>query len=121
LEAEYDGFRTDEFPLDFNTDHTRLLVVRHPRSFSDNDGLDVQLLGVKWSRLQFFWRKVITPELRQGIVKTVFTSEFLLIPSSFCLHLVVLTSDERILLTQAHRSKSQRLCRHLGLLNRRTA
>lgn len=106
LEAEYRTFAAGRFKEQFTEDRTRLLLTRRPRSFSDDLQLRLGLRPVKWSQLQFFWQEVCTPELLPQLVHSAFTLPHNPFPSSLCLHLVVVTRDDQVLLTKAHSSKS---------------
>ncbi|MEW6417727.1 MAG: hypothetical protein AB1480_06360 [Nitrospirota bacterium] len=82
-------------------DRTRLMIVENPIAFSDAPTLQLRVQETKYSHVQFFhrWMK---QDLNQRTLYTdrILKSQQVNFPNSLCLHLVVVTNDGYLLLTQ---------------------
>lgn len=86
----------------FQDDGEKFMLTRNPIAFSDSPSLSLETRSCKFSETQFIRDNVATiaadrNPLIAGIVQGSLKIEF---PHSLCLHLVVATSDRKILLTQ---------------------
>jgi hypothetical protein len=106
LNKEYKKYVQKEFYKEFTTDSDRLMLTKRPVAMTDDNALSIKLKKVKWSQLQFMWNKLLVPENRKKYIKDVFEDGFIKYPNSFCLHLVVITNDNKVLLTEISNNKS---------------
>ncbi len=106
LQTEFEKFRTVEFPGQFTRDADRLMITKRPSAFTDNEGVRLAMRYTSWSRLQFFWQRIVSDETRARLVDMAFDDELIEFPNTLTLHLVLQTRDSKILLTRAHRLKS---------------
>lgn len=106
LQGEFETFRTGEFTEQFTRDAERLMITKRPSAFTDNEGVRLAMRYTSWSRLQFFWQRLVSNETRARLVDMAFDDELIEFPNTLTLHLVVQTRDSKILLTQAHRLKA---------------
>ncbi len=106
LAEEYEHFRDQVFPVQFGSDAEKWMLVRRPRSFTDDLGLRLDLQMTCWSQLQFFWQQIATPESKPALYSAALDSDPIPYPTSFCLHLLVFSSEGALLLTQTHSSKT---------------
>ena len=114
IEGEYqqyikkeDGQLIGDFWKSFNYDSDRLMLVKRPQIYTDDNGYNIDLQNVKWSQLQFFWNHVLkSDEQKKKYIDLIYGKEkVIFVPNSFCLHLVVLTTDKKILLTRNSSNK----------------
>jgi isopentenyldiphosphate isomerase len=106
LAEEYEHFRDQVFPAQFGSDAEKWMLVRRPRSFTEDLGLRLDLQVTCWSQLQFFWQQIATAENKSALYSAALDSDPIPYPTSFCLHLLVFSSEGALLLTQAHPSKT---------------
>lgn len=106
LEDEYNYYVKDEFSKRFTTDSDRLMLTCRPVALTDDNALCIKLKKVKWSQLQFFWNKILTTDIRKRYIDDFFDAGLIKYPNSFCLHLIVLTNDNKVLLTENSTNKS---------------
>ena len=106
LTEEYERFRDEVFPTQFDRDEAKYMLVRRPRSFTDDPELRLELQATCWSQVQFLWQRIVTPENMPMLYSTALDNDPIPYPTSFCLHLLVFTSEGSLLLTRAHSSKA---------------
>lgn len=106
LQQEFEAFRAQDFPGQFTRDADRLMITRRPSAFTDNEGVRLDLRYTSWSRLQFFWQRVVSDETRARLIDMAFDDTMIEFPNTLTLHLVLQTRDSKILLTRAHRLKA---------------
>ena len=107
LVKEYDHYLNSEFKEKYSTDSDRLMLIERPVSMTDDYKVSIKLKRVKWSQLQFFWNKVIdNDERRKKYIDDFYESNKIHHPNSFCLHLVIITSDDKLLITENSSNKS---------------
>ena len=86
----------------FERDNERFMLVEVPLSLSDT----VRKISLKTKRSRYsyslFCAEVIAadPVRRAGLIKEINDTEIIRTPHTFCLHLVVVTEDEKILITK---------------------
>lgn len=105
LNEEYEKYLKNEFPKKFTTDSDRLMLQEKPVAMTDDNALCIKLKKVKWSQLQFMWTKLLTDEIKKEVIDRVFNNKMIIHPNSFCLHLIVKTSDGKILVTENSTNK----------------
>jgi hypothetical protein len=106
LTEEYEHFRDQVFPTQFESDEEKYMLVRRPRSFTDDPELRLDLQATCWSQVQFLWQQIATPENKPMLYSAALDNDPIPYPTSFCLHLLVFSSEGALLLTQAHSSKA---------------
>lgn len=106
LHREYQTYLAEEFPKLWTTDNRRLMLVKKPVSMTDNPTLGLELRRTSWSQLQFFWTKVLDEENRSYFIDQIFEGPRIPFPNSMVLHLVIVTNDNKVLLTEANSNKS---------------
>lgn len=105
FQKEYDLYVRDEFPQYYKTDSDRLMLKEKPVSLTDDYALTIKLKRVKWSQLQFFWNQVLTDKIKKICIDKLFYDNMIVQVNSFCLHLIVKTSDGKILITEVSPNK----------------
>jgi len=98
LEKDYNDFRNDFLKQNFDGD--KFMLINRPVAFSDSPKVILKLQKTKWSMLQFFWHKMMDENKRKEYINDFFDKETINFPNSFCLHLIVMTSDNKILITE---------------------
>jgi DNA-binding XRE family transcriptional regulator len=83
-------------------DRTKFAVVKNPRGSDDSDTLCVEVKRCKWSEAMYYQEEILPArstreQLIEQIVEGDLTANF---PQISCLHLVVLTKDEQILVSK---------------------
>jgi len=94
----------------FCDDGTKYMVVINPTSFTDTPSLKIQIQETVYSQVRFYQANVATlASERQNLIKNAMegTIEF---PHSLCMHLVVVTKDDSVLLTK----RSNKVAYHPG-------
>lgn len=104
---DYKNFKIEIFDKIYHTDNeNRCMLYRLPSSNSDMPNVKLDVKRVKWSEFQFFRRNIENENFRKEHLQKILNtdintkSETIDFPNSLCLHLIVETSDEKILLTQ---------------------
>jgi len=97
LDKEYQSYLLNDFPKKFSYDATRLMLIENPISFSDMKTIKIQVRFTKWSQVQFC--NSLFKQNRDLYIGQFLNGEFNL-SNTFVLHLVVVTSDNYILITQ---------------------
>ena len=105
LNDEYKQYLEKEFFEKFTTDSDRLMLTNRPTAMTDDNALCIKLKKVKWSQLQFMWNKLLNTEVKKELINDMFIKNRISNPNSFCLHLVVKTSDSKILITKNSSNK----------------
>ena len=105
LARDYERFVTEEFPQQFASDEAKWMLVRRPRSFTEDLGVTLELQRTSWSQLQFFWQKVVSADTKPFLYTSLLRGDSIPFPSSLCAHVIVFSADGRVLLTRAHASK----------------
>ncbi len=85
----------------FDEDNTKFMLAENPTTFSDAPSLLLTVKACKWSEMQFYRdditktaeRELLLEELIEGSLVARF-------PHSLCMHMVVITADEKLLITQ---------------------
>ncbi len=106
LNEEYEHFRDQVFPTQFESDEEKYMLVRRPRSFTDDPGLRLDLQATCWSQVQFLWQQIATSDNKPTLYSAALDNDPIPYPTSFCLHLLVFSSEGALLLTQTHSSKA---------------
>jgi len=104
---DYNKFKTENFDKIYHTDNeNRYMLYLFPSSNSDMPNLKIFVKRVKWSEFQFFRRNIETANFRNEHLQKILCTDLnsrgdtIGFPNSLCLHLIVETSDEKILMTQ---------------------
>lgn len=107
MEHAYQRYLKEEFGKKFTEDGVKFMLTEKPVAYTDAKLLHLKLQKVLWSQLQFFWHYVY-PKAPARYINTIFCDQNNRIshPNSFCLHLIVATSDKKILVTRASSHKS---------------
>lgn len=81
-------------------DRTRLMLIENPVAFSDAPTLKLQVQESKYSHVLFFhtWMKKDQNQ-RAQYIDQIIKGHQINVPNSLCLHLVVVTTDDYLLLT----------------------
>ena len=96
---KYDSYFKDNFKLKgFTNDGKKYMITNSPSSFSDAKNLNLELQSCRYSQIQFYKDNVICNE-RNNLIKTTISGLSISYPHSLCLHLIVITSDRKILTT----------------------
>jgi pyrimidine deaminase RibD-like protein len=101
-QAYEDYFRREYDKKRFKHDGVKFMLSRNPTSFSDSPSLTLQLRPTKYSHVQYYRDNVaIIPSERNALleelVRGTLEADF---PHSFCMHMIVVTSDRKVLLTR---------------------
>lgn len=103
---EYEEYMKNEFYKYFTYDSERLMLTRKPTIYTDDHRIKIELKKIRWSELQFYWNHVLTNDnQKKKYVDNYFSNIEILSPNSFCLHLLVLTEDNKILLVKNSSNK----------------
>lgn len=105
MEQAYQRYLKDEFGKKFTEDGVKFMLTAKPVAYTDAKRLPIKLQKVLWSQLQFFWHYVY-PKDPARYINMIFKAKRISHPNSFCLHLIVATSDDKILVTRASSHKS---------------
>ncbi len=78
------------------------MLIRNPTTFTDAPSLSLEVRPTKYSHVQFYRDNIAAnssekTDLIEDLVRGSLQAKF---PHSLCMHMVVLTSDNRLLLTQ---------------------
>ncbi len=101
-QKEYERyFKANRKRRRFDEDNTKFMLTENPTAFSDAPGLLLTVKECKWSEMQFYRdnitkiseRELLLEELIEGSLVARF-------PHSLCMHMVVITADEKLLITQ---------------------
>ncbi len=101
-QKEYERyFRSNRERKRFHEDNTIFMLVENPSAFSDAPSLLLTVKACKWSEMQFYRdnvansaeRDVLIEELIEGSLSAQF-------PHSLCMHMVVITADQKLLITR---------------------
>jgi len=102
--ALYNEYLQNEFRQKFIVDKKRYMLVNRYFSTKDNSGIIFELKETSWSVFRFFADKILTDERREKYIANYFASSKIIFPNSLCLHLVVLTENNKILITKINKS-----------------
>jgi len=85
----------------FARDGTKLMLVANPAHDRDRSRLVLRTRACRYSQVQFV-RDVLAPdpELGRRLLDEIVIDGVVRVPSSLCMHLVVVTADERVLLAR---------------------
>lgn len=85
----------------FAHDGTKLMLVANPAHAADASRLVLRTRACRYSEVQFV-RDVLAPDpdLRRRVLDEVVIGGVVRVPSSLCMHLVVVTADDRVLLAR---------------------
>lgn len=100
LNTEYIDYLEKEFSKKYKIDSDRLMLQEKPIAMTDHNALCIKLKKVKWSQLQFMWTKLLTEDFKKLSINYLFNNKNIIHPNSLCLHLIVKTSDGKILITE---------------------
>lgn len=85
----------------FKDDGNKYMLTINPSSFTDAPSLKLNLINCKYSEVQFYRDFVATiTQEKNEIIEEIIKKNRIYNPHSLCLHLVVITSDKKILLTK---------------------
>ncbi|MBQ0066559.1 MAG: hypothetical protein KBT48_12415, partial [Firmicutes bacterium] len=84
---------------------TRWMISNYETNFcKKNKKVYISLKKTDWLTLQFMWGKYKLSESKNKIISDIFINKRIS-PNSFCLHLVLLTKDEKIITTAISKEK----------------
>lgn len=85
----------------FKDDGNKYMLTINPSSFTDAPSLKLNLINCKYSQVQFYKDIIATiPHAKNEIIEKMLYKNKIENPHSLCLHLLIITSDQKILLTE---------------------
>lgn len=86
----------------FKDDGTKLMLIKNPAAFEDSPSLVLPVKPTRYSVVQFYRDNVATvlaerDRLNCDLIEGSLNADF---PHSFCMHVIVVTSDRKILVTK---------------------
>ncbi len=85
----------------FFDDGDKFMLIKNPRAFSDTPTLVLELHKTKYSKVQFYRDNVATIKSeRDGLLRKAVDELIIEFPHALCMHAVVITKDEKVLLTK---------------------
>ena len=85
----------------FFDDGDKFMLIKNPVAFSDSKTLVLELRKTKYSKVQFYRDNVATIQTeRDTLLNNAINNLTIEFPHSLCMHTVVVTKDEKILLTK---------------------
>lgn len=102
LDKSYRDYLEKKFPTKYADDKIRLMLIEDPRAFSDAPTLVLRVQETKWSQVRFYQDSIVR-DLNERVryIENVLKTRRINFPNSLCLHLVIVTSDGYLLLTQS--------------------
>ncbi len=102
LDKSYRHYLETKFRTKQVDDRTRLMLIEDPRTFSDAPTLVLRIQETKWSHVRFYQESIIKDlNEHSRCIEQVLKTRKINFPNSLCLHLVIVTSDGYLLLTQS--------------------
>lgn len=106
IDKAYQQYLVTEFPQMYTEDKTRLMLIENPVAFSDMKILRLKISKTKWSQFQFYHKWILeNPEHRVQDIKRAVNERTINFPNSLCLHLIIMTQDDKFLLTKTSSKK----------------
>jgi len=85
----------------FIHDENKVMLIKNPTAFSDAMSLTLETRETKYSVAKFYWNRVASnSHKRDEYVETAINQGIIAFAHILCLHLVVVTSDNKVLLTK---------------------
>jgi len=102
LDKSYKYYLETRFRTKQADDRTRLMLIEDPRAFSDAPTLVLRIQETKWNHVRFYQESIMKDlNERTRCIEQVLKIRRINFPNSLCLHLVIVTSDGYLLLTQS--------------------
>lgn len=109
LEKEFQLYCNSETARDIvarGNNNERYMITKYSTNFSKHDKkLFLSLQKTEWLRNQFFWNKYRENPEQQKKAMVELYGQGKILPNSFCLHLVLVTKDDEVILTAICRNK----------------
>ena len=100
LKNAYKDYYEKRFKKEFGEDGTTVMLLENPRAFTDQPMLVLNTEESYYSYALFYWHCVAFDiERRNKMFDSLFSKGKVLFPHNLCLHLVVVTADDKILFT----------------------
>lgn len=94
-------FKTFREQKRFNEDNTKFMLEQNPTAFSDAPSLVLRVKECKWSEIQFYRDNVANSAERNGLLEEMIEGSLCVrFPHSLCMHMVVMTADNKLLITR---------------------
>jgi len=100
LSAYKDYFERYKEEKRFFNDGVKYMIVKNPIAFSDSTHLVLHTRETRYSEVQFYRDNVATLASERDALIAKAISGNIEFPHSLCMHLVVVTSDDKVLLTK---------------------
>jgi isopentenyldiphosphate isomerase len=93
--------------VSFKHDGIKYMLKKKPVSFTDAPSLTLDVQSCKFSQIQYYRNEIVPQSNEQNdLMEKTFLKNIITFPHSLCLHLVVITADEKILLTKRSKEVS---------------
>jgi isopentenyldiphosphate isomerase len=100
LEASFKAYYDENYlAKGFVDDGVKYMLINNPTSFTDSKSLVLELQKCRYSQVQFY-KDVVSVNERDNYIQSVLHDLSVSFPHSLCLHLVLVTSDNKILITR---------------------
>jgi len=102
LSHRYEEYVTTEFVPRFGErDNSTVMLRKVPVAFTDRPGLTLETGRNRYSYSTFFWHRILgDADVHSRFQRDLLERQVIQVPHNLCLHLVVVTSDQRALLTR---------------------
>ena len=85
----------------FFDDGVKIMLTRNPIAFSDTPTLVLETQETLFSQIQFYRDNVaVLTSKRDELIRKVFDELLVLFPHSLCMHVIVVTKDDKVLITK---------------------
>ena len=85
----------------FFDDGVKIMLTRNPTAFSDTSTLVLETQEALFSQIQFYCDNVaVLTSKRDELIRKVFDELSILFPHSLCMHVIVVTEDDKVLITK---------------------
>ncbi len=102
---EYHGKYFEE--KNFRDDKVKIMLTNNPVAFSDSPTLKLKTRETLYSEGQFYHDNIaIIPKKRNELIRNAINGLKILFPHSLCLHIVIVTSDDEVLITKRSKKVS---------------
>lgn len=102
----YHDYMKEEFWRKYTEDRPRLMLVENPAAFFDMLTLRLKVQKTTWSQFQFYHKWILeNSEQRNKDIERAVNIGKIDFPNSLCLHLIIMTKDNKVLLTKTGSKK----------------
>lgn len=85
----------------FFDDGVKIMLTRNPTAFSDSPTLVLETQEALFSQIQFYCDNIaVLSSKRNELIRKVFNELSVVFPHSLCMHIVIVTRDDKVLITK---------------------